>query len=423
MRAYFHWITLGVTLLLQTLSPVGAADLDPTCASVPKKLTSESQLGIQKLKAFARCNGLKDNEAVLKALPKDFRSRYLLMHHSLSVHQASHEFPRMIFFTEDARFVLSIQSAHSGISKKESPVDTDVIEMIEFVASDDAQVPSRFEFSQLLLAVHGEERPADAKPPIRVNCSGCHRADLGPNWSNYPIWPGAYGGGESYSPFETVALEKLKNFAKGQNPKSTRLKALEGFGSKDSVDFAVNNLRFGEAIGKLNRRRLVENVKAHPDYRQAQYMITAAAKGCPNLESGLPTSRQVQFSTQLIQLKAKLRRETSTQFLENELLAQDLGEFGKPNGTALRELIDPNEEWLFYARVKPMIAVQVTTQTLLGLDLERFSMSHDSKGRSSVFYSDHTLNAAQYDLIEQDLEGLHCGELLEKSRNLFKGSR
>ena len=113
---------------------------------------------------------------VLKLLPPDLMSRYVLLYRSAESDQlADPSHPRAFVFSEDAKFIL----AFNGNPELRG---YDVLDMISF---NDAE--KKFEFYEGKVGKSGR-----LEITRETRCSQCHRADMRPNWMPYAQWPGAY---------------------------------------------------------------------------------------------------------------------------------------------------------------------------------------------------------------------------------------
>ena len=114
-------------------------------------------------------------EQAVEALPEAMRSNYVLMHDSRSVQASSKENPRVIFFDDTARLVVTMTAAEMD--------GGDRLEVMHFK-------DGRYEFREITFAP--ERKPA-VSPADPMACKRCHTSGLAPNWRKYRVWSGAYG--------------------------------------------------------------------------------------------------------------------------------------------------------------------------------------------------------------------------------------
>ncbi len=124
-------------------------------------------------------NGLTTVAEVLPLLPEDIRTALFLMEESRSRHQASREFPRIVMYGDDSRFIVSVSSM---------PTDPlyETLEMIEL--QDDGE----FKFRQLDMSTTPPLLGADDS-----TCQACHGPRPRLIWGQYRTWPGNYEIGAS----------------------------------------------------------------------------------------------------------------------------------------------------------------------------------------------------------------------------------
>lgn len=147
------------------------------------------------IEAWTRRGEVKSVEDVLRRLPQDYRSRFVLMERSRSLQEASPVAPRAILFGDRAELTLAFngEPGQRGFGQLES-VELDPrtlayeIRTIDFTAT-----------------------PARISPPNPAVCVKCHRQIPRPNWEPYPYWPGALGEWPRYTAEER---RRLENFVK-----------------------------------------------------------------------------------------------------------------------------------------------------------------------------------------------------------------
>lgn len=128
-------------------------------------------------------------ETLLKCLPLDIRRRYTLVWYSQSLQKASFESPRVIMYTGNGDFVLTVND--------EKMPGGNTIETISV-----NKKTGEFHFQGFTF---------DGAPKVLakndVSCLTCHTGSLAnprlakpfdkrPNWDNYPLWMGTFGAGE-----------------------------------------------------------------------------------------------------------------------------------------------------------------------------------------------------------------------------------
>ncbi len=159
-------------------------------------------LTFREIENWTRRGEVRSVEDVLRRLPQDFRSRFVLMERSRSLQEASSAAPRAILFGDKAELVLSFNGdpGQRGYGHLES-VELDPrtltyeIRSIDFTAS-----------------------PPRISAPNPEICLKCHRQIPRPNWEPYPYWPGVLGESPKYTAEERLRLESFAKAA-AQHPR------------------------------------------------------------------------------------------------------------------------------------------------------------------------------------------------------------
>jgi cytochrome c553 len=239
-------------------------------------------------------------QALLPLLPRALRTNFTLVYDSRSPFkdQITPASPRVILFSDDARFVLTF------IGDPAAP-GHDLLETMSF---DDAA--AEFKLSAYVLPA---ARRAGWSPSAEAaNCAGCHGADARPIYDSYPLWPGFYG-----SVLDTffrdkigqAELKKYRAFLAGPaktgvyralvfrpgSPTSPYLDPSRA--RKHSVEVSpkafpfLPNTRLGMALTELNRVRIYRKLAAAPGFAAHEKDILAELLECP--EAPRPSRERV----------------------------------------------------------------------------------------------------------------------------------
>ena len=229
-------------------------------------------------------------QALLPLLPRALRENFTLVYDSRSPfkNQITPTAPRVILFTDDARFILTF------IGDPSAP-GHDLVETMSF--DDDA---AQFKLTAYVLPA--AKRAGWAPSPAAANCAGCHGADARPIYDSYPLWPGFYG-----SVLDTffrdrigqAELRKYRAFLAGPaktgvyrqlvfrsgspttpylDPKLVRQHSVE---VNPKVFPFLPNTRLGMALTELNRARIYRKLAAGPGFAAHEKDILAELLECP----------------------------------------------------------------------------------------------------------------------------------------------
>lgn len=223
-----------------------------------------SSFDFSALKNLIETRGLTSIQAVLPLLPEEMRRNFVLMHSSLSLQGSSYEAPRAILHTADAKLIV----AFNGAPEQRG---FDDLEITQF-----NQAEKVFEYFTITFPRTGSTKPVfSEKNPER--CLSCHRApDPRPNWEPYPVWPGAYGGGDEDQRKEAPYWESFIARAKTDLRYSHLI-----FNALQPIDAMseLRNTRFTTAVSWLNFERLARQMVASPEYWRVRHAV-AATLGC-----------------------------------------------------------------------------------------------------------------------------------------------
>jgi cytochrome c553 len=229
-------------------------------------------------------------QALLPLLPRTLRANFTLVYDSRSPFkdQITPATPRVILFTDDARFIITF------IGDPNAP-GHDLVETMSF--DDDT---TQFKLTAYVLPA--AQRADWAPSPAAANCASCHGADARPIYDSYPLWPGFYG-----SVLDTffrdrigrAELRKYRAFMAGPaktgvyrslvfrpgspttpylNPKLVRAHSVE---VNPKVFPFLPNTRLGMALTELNRERIYRKLAAAPAFAAHEKDILAELLECP----------------------------------------------------------------------------------------------------------------------------------------------
>ncbi len=223
-------------------------------------------------------------EQVLSNLPDEYLESYTLVHHSRSLHGASHDFPRAILFGKDAKLMLTF----NGSAGQRRYND---LEIMQF--RDEASV-----FELRSVSFENGVRFSHSNPAL---CLGCHGADPRPIWSSYEYsedkgvvhWPGFYGSTHDAPVLngdEKAAFDRFRARAK-THPRYRFLK-LRHPGSQwypygagpFKHQFRPNN-RLGNLLARLNAKRLARHLRRGAFYGDYPSLSMLWVLQCPEISN------------------------------------------------------------------------------------------------------------------------------------------
>lgn len=239
--------------------------------------------GVEKLLA-QQSNSPKTVEDFLEKLPLVYRSHFTLMYDSRSMHKATPEAPRIIFFGPDARLL-------TAVSTDRTDPRHNIVELIQFEPSQ-----SKFSFHEISFD--------SAQPQVNhapQKCQNCHGSDLRPNWEPYDAWPGAYGSIHDKMAYKTHENRLFSDFLASYKKESRFLSLPERFTMKqetfggDPTYYTVSrgvglNSTFSLLVSFANRERIAKAMIQSSNHSRYRNAITSALLGCPESpESLIPT--------------------------------------------------------------------------------------------------------------------------------------
>jgi hypothetical protein len=250
-------------------------------------LSLGEEISYERLRHLIESKKLTTVNDTLAALPEEFRSNFTLIYSSGSTQPATFEKPRALLFTQDAKFILAFNDIPDADGKKR-------LEMVQF--RDDQDV---FEFYSIRFdnesSAHEKAVFFSEKDPYI--CSKCHYDDLRPNWDPFPITAGVFGSSNDRIFFGSKENEGLEAFSRvrHQGPYSflPPLKIADDPNGTGYRLVSQPNKTLGEAVNKLNLRRIRRILKSNPMYPSCRYALTLALNPvCLATFEGHITSRE-----------------------------------------------------------------------------------------------------------------------------------
>ena len=244
------------------------------------------------LQNFIQDHKIKSIEELLPQLPAPYRSRYVLLFDSRSLHGSSFENPRAVIFGEDAKFIVSFngEKSQSGYYAFETMEFTD----------------NNFHYREILFPENPTNEVKFSEPG---KCLKCHTDPARPIWDSFPSWPGAYG--ERYlMPLSPTEKEGLTKFAKIQSshPRYKTLEKFADFSSPESfspsartrysgVEQENPNSVFGNLLTKLALSKIAYEVAKAPNFAHFQFSLLASLEeSCGKWEDYVPEIWRKEFS-------------------------------------------------------------------------------------------------------------------------------
>jgi hypothetical protein len=221
----------------------------------------QASVTIDQIMQIISDNNIIDIETLFLNLPRMLEHSSTLMETTLSRHRASLEYPRIIMYGVDARFLFSAST---------DPQDPlyNIIEMAEL-----DMVTGRWIFATIEF---GPKTPVLSTDD--TTCQLCHGNPARPIWGAYPFWPGAFGERDNRLTSEQInVLDKLNN---GTHV-SERLNNLtfnfdtafygNGGFSMATRNYGLVNSVFGIELAYAVADGLAKRLSLHPEWDERRY--------------------------------------------------------------------------------------------------------------------------------------------------------
>lgn len=327
------------------------------------------------LKALIQNRQLHSVASVLSEMPADLRARYELIRQSRSLQSGTPDLPRMIFFEDDASFIMGV----SGYSAEEN------LEIIQFNQKKLAFDFIEVEFDQSNIHKKPIFRDGISSPKPAV-CVECHTHSLRPNWEPYNLWPDVYGGYDDgirvHSPEGKLFSGFIENGAK-----KGRYQYLQGL----PKELGVGEPRFGDGenywsiSSDKSHYRLYETMDRIP-YEEEETFARPALKFVLELErlNALRTGNLLwthpKFS-QMMETVSLLARGCSNKIIENSL-PEDLRPLLLVSQEALKKKIAPLHEAYYKTRLRQVAKVYLNPEEIQNKDAYEYAVEVKEKSQA-----------------------------------------
>ena len=216
--------------------------------SDPKKI---SEMTFQSIMEFMDKTGVTSIPELLNALPNYYQNNFSLVEHTRGEGQSDVNFPRIVLFGSDGRFLLNVGT------KPEDPK----YDLLDGAELNDKT--GKWDFSQIDFT---GEKPVLHKEP--KSCQRCHGSDNPrPIWGSSLDWPGVFGDNEAPGlTGDALSIRHIKRmneikFGHGGSARFNFLKWLENEDLKSGgfrriadnafgPELLVSNLIIGSAVGR-----------------------------------------------------------------------------------------------------------------------------------------------------------------------------
>lgn len=222
----------------------------------------EPQLrGFDDVRQLIESRNIDTLDKLVRALPDEFRSQYVLMTETQSSHQASKLRPRVIMMGNQCRLILAFSGSYTD-------PHYEALEMIEFVEDEAKFVFHQIKFDRRLRRhpVYSEANPS--------GCLDCHGASPRPNWEPAGGWKGALGDAKRPTDAE------LRQLAAYMYRKDARYRGLLAVENYQQVNAAKETFasKMAKDLNVLNAKRLARRLTETPDYETYKYALVCALR-------------------------------------------------------------------------------------------------------------------------------------------------
>ena len=231
----------------------------------------EASFSFQDLQSLLEKKPIQSLEELLKVLPEDTKSNYVLLYQSRSLHEASFANPRVLLFQKSGQFVMSFNG---------SPEQRG-FQALEVMQFNGAQ--KKFEFHEIRWdEITKKPKVSEVNPAACLHCHGDPARAL---WDTPPLWPGVYG--ETYNAGLTETEKQgLQKFLleQSQHPRYKFLKNVERFADFKSFQQKADafytsfgkeppNQEFSRWIAEFNLQKIASEVRSSTSYTKSRFAI------------------------------------------------------------------------------------------------------------------------------------------------------
>lgn len=230
----------------------------------------EPQLrGFDDVRELIESSHIDSLDKLVKSLPLEFRSQYVLMTETQSAHHSTKLYPRVIMMGNECRLIL----AFSGVRDP----DFDSLEMVEF-NDDDAT----FVFHEIKFDRRRKADPVFSAANPR-GCLDCHGQSPRPNWEPGIGWKGAIGEAKKLTREESNRLGVLMY----RDVRYRGLRPLENR-KRQYQDQETFSSKMADDLNRLNARRVARQLYDSPDYQTYKYALIAGLLDAPRFLNFVP---------------------------------------------------------------------------------------------------------------------------------------
>lgn len=229
-----------------------------------------------------QATSIEESLALISKHAPEFQSNYVLFHHSRSIQHATPHTPRVVAFSDDAKFIF----AFTGDASFKGG------DHLETIAFDDKT--QSFQFRRINFA--------DSKPsfgPVNPNqCYQCHGQDLRPNWEPYNQWPGTYASTDQLlkrirmlpNEEEDTNFDAFvrKQFGMGRYMFTLNLDRIFTPGYFNYNSRRAPNLELTQKLSLLNYQRIARIIQASDQFSDYRFAILGALYDCEDFDTFLP---------------------------------------------------------------------------------------------------------------------------------------
>ena len=276
------------------------------CFSYPTQaITSDPLLSMAGIEQLIRTQQITSIEQLLPHLPVSYRSRYVLAFHSRSLQSASYLNPRVIFFGNNAKFMLTFNGSSDQVG-------FNALELAEF-----NDLTKTFSYQEILFPTQLTTTPD--KDALQVHfsvknpdkCLACHGTQVRPIWDSPPLWPGMYG--EHYrEQLSAKEVAGLSGFLAQQanHPRYQFLAQLDIWRNSDTFspshaaiysahETESPNAQLTQLLSRLNVERIIHQVTDDVQFNAFSYALLASvSNGCSSLNDYFPRTWNPDFQQQ-----------------------------------------------------------------------------------------------------------------------------